>query len=217
MEMPDSRFSFFKRANIWAWMVTSRAVVGSSGSSSLGPGHDGGGDHGPLQHSAGELVGILAIHARRVRQLHCRQGRQGPLPPRLPGRGLCGPAAPPPPAGRYASGGPCSSAAPETPRRSPCPGPAAAALRPCVEQLRAVQQDAPRKSRLLRGSSPATIMAVTVLPEPDSPTSPRISPSWMVRDTPVRPRGRGVELHMQDLGSPAWATSPVSSAAGPRR
>ena len=51
----------------------------------LGPCHDGRGDHGPLQHPAGELVGILPIHARRVRQLHCCQGRQGLVPPRLPG------------------------------------------------------------------------------------------------------------------------------------
>ena len=46
----------------------------------LGPCHDGRGDHGPLQHPAGELVGILPIHARRVRQLHCCQGRQGLVP-----------------------------------------------------------------------------------------------------------------------------------------
>ena len=51
----------------------------------LGPCHDGRGDHGPLQHPAGELVGILPIHARRVRQFHCCQGRQGLVPPRLPG------------------------------------------------------------------------------------------------------------------------------------
>ena len=30
MDTPLSRFSFFKSSRIWAWMVTSRAVVGSS-------------------------------------------------------------------------------------------------------------------------------------------------------------------------------------------
>ena len=50
-----------------------------------GPGHDGRGDHGPLQHAAGELVGVLPVHALRVRQLHRRQGLQSTAPPLLPG------------------------------------------------------------------------------------------------------------------------------------
>ena len=36
MDTPDSRFSLFKSSRICAWMVTSRAVVGSSSSKSLG-------------------------------------------------------------------------------------------------------------------------------------------------------------------------------------
>ena len=43
-----------------------------------------------------------------------------------------------------------------------------------------------REAYLIKyGSSPATLIAVTDLPEPDSPTSPRISPSRIVRDTPA--------------------------------
>ena len=34
--MPCSRLSFFSNSRIWAWMVTSRAVVGSSASRNLG-------------------------------------------------------------------------------------------------------------------------------------------------------------------------------------
>lgn len=42
----------------------------------------------------------------------------------------------------------------------------------------------PLTSALPRGSSPLTLMAVTVLPLPLSPTSPKISPSAREKDTP---------------------------------
>ena len=75
----------------------------------------------------------------------------------------------------------------------------------------------PEKSHCFRGSSPATLMAVTDLPEPDSPTSPRISPSWMVRGharhgLPLP----GVEFHMQ-ISDLQHQDTPRSGAAGPRR
>jgi len=51
---------------IWSWIVTSRAVVGSSASSSLGFRRQRDRDHGALAHAAGELVRIV-IDARTRR------------------------------------------------------------------------------------------------------------------------------------------------------
>ena len=55
--MPRSRCSCSRRSRIWAWMVTSSAVVGSSAISRRGLQADGHGDHDPLAHAAGELMG----------------------------------------------------------------------------------------------------------------------------------------------------------------
>lgn len=75
----------------------------------------------------------------------------------------------------------------------------------------------PEKSHCFRGSSPATLMAVTDLPEPDSPTSPRISPSWMVRDTPATASRCRVWNFTCRSRISSIRTPPRSGAAGPRR
>ena len=43
-------------------------------------GDDGRRDHGPLEHPAGELVGVLAVHRLRVGQLGVGHGLQRPGP-----------------------------------------------------------------------------------------------------------------------------------------
>ena len=52
---------------IWAWTVTSRAVVGSSAMSTSGSQREGHRDHHPLPHAAGELVRVVvdALRGRR--------------------------------------------------------------------------------------------------------------------------------------------------------
>ena len=42
---------------------------------------DGRGHHGPLEHPAGQFVGVLAIEHRRLRQFRVGHGLQGLLPP----------------------------------------------------------------------------------------------------------------------------------------
>ena len=61
-----SRLSCFMRRRICAWMVTSRAVVGSSASSSLGLQRERDGDHHALAHAAGELVRVVLDAAGRL-------------------------------------------------------------------------------------------------------------------------------------------------------
>ena len=51
-------------SRIWAWIVTSSAVVGSSAMSSFGFGRQRHGDHHALAHAARQLVRVLAWRAR---------------------------------------------------------------------------------------------------------------------------------------------------------
>ena len=56
--VPVSRCSVRIRSRIWAWMVTSSAVVGSSAMSSSGLAGERHGDHHALRHAARHLVRI---------------------------------------------------------------------------------------------------------------------------------------------------------------
>ena len=84
MAMPSSSWRCLVSSRTWAWTVTSRAVVGSSAISSDGSQGQGHGDHGPLAHAPGELVGVIvdALGRHGV----CPPGRAAPPP-------CCGPAA----------------------------------------------------------------------------------------------------------------------------
>ena len=55
------------RSRIWAWIVTSSAVVGSSAISSLGSSRSASRDHHALAHPAGELVRVVVEPRRRAR------------------------------------------------------------------------------------------------------------------------------------------------------
>ena len=55
----NSCFSRSSRSRIWAWTVTSSAVVGSSAISRSGFSDERHRDHRPLAHAAGELVRVL--------------------------------------------------------------------------------------------------------------------------------------------------------------
>ena len=67
-----------------AWIVTSSAVVGSSARISRGLPAERRGDHHPLQHAAGQLVGEAAHQPRRVVELDVRQQPGGAGDRRLP-------------------------------------------------------------------------------------------------------------------------------------
>ena len=57
--MPSSACRSSSSSMIWAWVVTSSAVVASSAISSFGPAGERHRDHDPLPHAAGELVRVL--------------------------------------------------------------------------------------------------------------------------------------------------------------
>ena len=64
MAMPNSSRKLFTRSMICAWMVTSRAVVGSSAIKHLRRAGERHGDHRTLAHTAGKLVGIIFQRSR---------------------------------------------------------------------------------------------------------------------------------------------------------
>ena len=74
---PQSRRSSSRIAITSAWVVTSRAVVGSSASNRRGSDEQGRRDHDALEHPAGELVRVLARGAGR--RPRCRP-RRAPRP-----------------------------------------------------------------------------------------------------------------------------------------
>ena len=82
-----------------ACTVTSRPVVGSSATSSSGPGRDGAGDHHPLAHAAGELAGILFQNRIGPADTDHVEKLAGAVS-RVPRAGLAGSAGPPRRAGR---------------------------------------------------------------------------------------------------------------------
>ena len=183
MDMPDSRFSFFKRSRIWAWMVTSRAVVGSSSSSSLGrdtmaaaimarcsmPPESSWGyfrytASGSGSSAAARAASARSVRASRSRSVWMRRTSSTWRPTVISGSmALIG------------SWNTTPMSFPWTFRSS---------ARSAWSSSAPSSRICPEKLHCFRGSSPATAMAVTDLPEPDSPTRPRISPSRMVRDTP---------------------------------
>ena len=65
--MPVWACSAFIRSRIWAWMVTSSAVVGSSQMSRAGSPGSAHGDHHPLAHAAGRGCGINRETLGRLR------------------------------------------------------------------------------------------------------------------------------------------------------
>ena len=157
--------------------VTSRAVVGSSAIDQLRLAHQAHRDHGALAHAAGELVRVLA-HTR-TRGCRCERSAAGRPP-----------AAAPPTLERPS----CTSATSaelaadtqrrverrhrilvddrERPAEQPPPLRVAEVARVPAEELVARRPS----SCALAGSRSAIAIAVSVLPEPDSPTMPTISP-----------------------------------------
>ena len=71
--MPSSCWSRLSRSRIWAWIVTSSAVVGSSAMRSVGSHEQRHRDHHPLAHPTRELVRVLPRSALRRRG--SRRGR----------------------------------------------------------------------------------------------------------------------------------------------
>ena len=125
--MPISRCSSSSRARIWAWIVTSSAVVGSSADQQLGPAGQRHGDHRALALAAGQLVrvGVDAplglgdagarqqLDGARARRVRAQRLRAAPAPRRS--------GCPPCTAGSAPSSAPgrsCDAALPRMPRIS---------------------------------------------------------------------------------------------------
>ena len=82
--VPVLALSWRIKSRIWAWTVTSRAVVGSSAIRSFGSHGERHRDHHALAHAAGKLVRILLHTLRRLGDPHQAQHFDGTLraPPR---------------------------------------------------------------------------------------------------------------------------------------
>ena len=68
------------RSRIWAWIVTSSAVVGSSAISTVGLAGQRHGDHDALAHAAGHLVRIVGGAALGIGDADALQRVHGDLP-----------------------------------------------------------------------------------------------------------------------------------------
>ena len=173
--MPRSRTSDRSRSRICAWTVTSSAVVGSSAMSSSRLAGERHGDHHPLAHATRQLVGVALATSRPDR---ADPPREQLVHPSARGRRdrPSGSEAPPRPARRRGRAGSSAvsgswkiiaTCSPRTRRYS-------ASGRP--DELPAGEADAALDRLVRRGSSPMIARLVTLLPDPDSPTRPTISP-----------------------------------------
>ena len=77
--VPKSRLSSRRSSRIWAWMVTSSAVVGSSAMSSTGSLRHAHGEHDALAHAARELVRVAVDGALRRVDAHPAEHLHGPV------------------------------------------------------------------------------------------------------------------------------------------
>ena len=183
MDMPRSRFRRRSSSSIWAWMVTSRAVVGSSASRSFGRGRMAAAIMArcsmPPDSSWGYFRYTSSASGRSTSRRACRASSR-----RFPGgRSVCtrrhsstwGPMRM---VGSMALIGSWNTTQMSRPwmlrRVSPL----------LVSRSRPSSRICPRNDACSGRSRPEIIMAVTVLPLPDSPTSPTISPSPTVRSMP---------------------------------
>ena len=212
MDMPVSSRISRRRTRIWSWIVTSRAVVGSSASSSRGRPRNRDGDHHPLAHPAAELV---------------RVGPQAPLGRRDADARR---AARPPACGRRRA--PCRRARVSTSidlvadgedrverahrvledhRDLTAADPAQLALAQLRARSRPSSRIPPPSTAPGSGTSPTTARQVTLFPDPDSPTSPRISPApTLEADTSVRPRATPDSVGNPTVEPPRWPSSGAS-------
>ena len=146
-------------------------------------------DHRPLAHAAGELVRVLVEAARRLRDADPVQHVDRPLA--RPRAGCASGGAPGTP--RRSAGPPCSTGAAPTAdpgRSSPCPGRAAGVpprrARPTT--CRPPTEISPVMVVRFGSCRPRMASEVTLLPEPDSPTMPRVRPRSTANDTPSTAR-----------------------------
>ena len=180
---------------IWNWMVTSSAVVGSSAIRRLGRRGQGQRDHHPLRHAAGELVRVAAQDrapgraVRRRQQLASRAAAPRRRAARVDAQHLRERLADA--EDRVQRG----ARVLEDHRDLLAADRAHLALGRSVSRSCAPEEDlARRRPAPAARRSRAIESAVTVLPEPLSPTMPRISPCSTARVDAVehaqRPGGR---------------------------
>ena len=216
--IPSSRCSRSSSARIWAWTVTSSAVVGSSAISSLG-----------------SLASAIAIIARwrmppenscgYSSHAACRVGdpdeaeqldrrARAPAPWRRRGG-----RAPPRSAGcRPCRRGAARTAGPGRSSRSRCPGSSAAPRRTASSRSRPSNRMRPEMRAPWSRVSPSVVSEATVLPEPDSPTMPeRAAGVHLVGDPVDRVHdavfGRELDAQVLHAQSSAAASWPARRAA----
>ncbi len=162
---------------------------GLVGEQQVGAGGQGHGDHGPLALAARELVGVVPQAPPGIRQGHPVEQARG-LVQRLPARNL--------PVRPHGLGDLEAEGVDGVERRGRLlkdhgdpPSPHLAAGRGGQSLRRSVwispgpaSRILPRVTRPGGGTRPSTAREVRVLPEPDSPTSPTISPLPMASETP---------------------------------
>ena len=153
------------------------------GDQQLGVERHGHGDHRPLAHAAGELVRVVVDPAVRLRDAHQLEQFHGPGPGLLPwtcrGRARgSSPRSASPPCSRDAgwTAGPGRSC--RSRRRGSSAAPSAARVsRSRPSNIARPVIRAPRVR-------PMIVWVETLLPEPDSPTMPRVCPASTAKETP---------------------------------
>ena len=142
-------------------------------------------DHRPLPHPARELVRVVlqpllrARDADLVEQLDGALGRPARGPSRSAPRAARGSAA------RSSAPGSATSSGPGRSSRSPGRGSCAAARRAASAGRGRRTSRVPRVTRPARGRMPSSASEVTLLPQPDSPTIPSVSPGAMSNEIPL--------------------------------
>ena len=180
-------------------------------------------DHRALAHAAGELVRIVLQPRLRVRDPDLVEqlgsARRGFLlvhaEMRLRAARESG--------GRSSAPGSGSSSDPGRSSRSACRGGRASARRSSPSAPRPSNRALPAVTRPARGRIPSSASDVTLLPQPDSPTIPSVSPGAMSNETPLTactvPRlvqKRTSRSSTTRSGSRATTRVPAASGRAPR-
>ena len=198
---PVSRRSVRIRSRIWAWIVTSSAVVGSSAISTSRVARERHRDHHPLAHAARELVRVVvdALLGRRGSRPSASssiaRSRAAAADEVARARGSA-----PRSASRPCRPGSATSSGPGRSSRSRCRGPRASCAAGAASGRARRRAPRPRSACCGSGTSRITLIIVTLLPEPDSPTMPSTSSAPSASDTPSTARdvaAVGEERHAQ--------------------
>ena len=142
-------------------------------------------DHGALPHPAGELVRVVAEPRPRVAGSRPGTGGRPPAPRPPPASARNARPAPRGSAARSSAPGSGSSSGPGRSSRSRRRGSSAAPSPDSVRRSRPPNIALPLVTRAARGRIPISASDVTLLPQPDSPTIPSVSPAPISNEIPL--------------------------------